>query len=244
MKKKFSLRIQLIAILIIFVVGILGLTYLFQTTFLDNFYKQSKISTIENVANKISDNIASDNIDDVIDELSMSSEVCARVVSNDPKYNITKACTLSSIDDATINRIADETVKNGGEKLFDNLIYKGVDMQRSDIYIYSKMLKTNNEYTMVLVSSIISPLTATISTIKSQYIVISTIVIVMAILLALLLSRFIIKPIKQINNESKNLSKGEYSGDSINFVSSEFSELNTTLENANEDILKADKARK
>ena len=244
MKKKFSLRTQLIIILLIFVVGILGLTYLFQTTFLDDFYKRSKINTIENAANKISNNITSGNLENVIDEISMSSEVCARVVSNDPKYNITKACTLSSIDDNTINKIAEDTMKNGGEKLFDNLIYMGVDMQRSDIYIYSKMFKTNNQYTMVLVSSIITPLTATISTIKSQYMVIICIVIVMAILLALLLSRFIIKPIKQINNESKNLSKGKYNDEGISFVSSEFSELNNTLKNANEDIQKADKAKK
>lgn len=244
MKKRFSLRTQLVVILIVFVIGILGLTYLFQTSFLDDFYKKSKIVTIENVANNISNSIEKNNIEDVIDEMSMSSEVCVRVVSNKEKYNIVKACTLRTLDNQTINHIAQETVNNGGEKLFDNFKYRGADLNSDDIYIYAKMVNTNNQYTMILVSSMITPLTATISTIKSQYIVIVIIVVLMAVLLALLLSRFLIKPIKNINDESKNLSQGKYDSDSIKFVSKEFNELNNTLNSANEDILKADKARK
>ncbi|MBR5754562.1 MAG: HAMP domain-containing histidine kinase, partial [Erysipelotrichaceae bacterium] len=73
---------------------------------------------------------------------------------------------------------------------------------------------------------------------------IAAIVVVMSVLLALLISRFILRPIKQINDESMNLSKGEYDGSSIRTSSEEFDQLNDTLMNANEDILKADKARK
>lgn len=244
MKKKFSLRTQLIIVMIIFVVGILGLTYLFQTTFLDDFYSKSKISSIENIANRLSESITDNNLDKFIDEVSMSSEVCVRVVSNDAKYNIVKACTLSIIDNQTINRIADETMANGGSKLFDDFKYRGVDLNTDDIYIYSKMIKHNGQYSMILVSTMITPLVATISTIKSQYIFIAIIVIIMAILLALLLSRLLIKPIKHINDESKKLSKGEYGENKIKLISKEFDELNNTLINSNDDILKADLAKK
>lgn len=243
MKKKFSLRTQLIIIVLVFVVGLLGLTYLFQTTFLDDFYKKSKVLTIENSANKVANNIDSNKLEDVIDEVSMSNEVCVRVISNDPRYNVIKACTLSNLDSLTINRIADETMANNGEKLFDNYKYRSTSMETNDIYIYSKMVKLNGQYIMVLVSSLITPLTATISTIKSQYIIIVVVVVLMALLLALLLSRFIVKPIKNINDESKNLAKGKYGQKNMNFISSEFNELNSTLIQANEDILKADKAR-
>ena len=244
MKKKFSLRSQLVIIMIVFVVGILGITYLFQTTFLDDFYKNSKIYSLENVANKISKNINSNNLQDIIDEASLSSEVCVRVVSTNSKHNVIRACSLQSVDDQMINAIAQETVNNGGSKLFDNFKYKNSASETEDIYIYSKMIEENKEYTMILVSSIIAPLSTTISTIKYQYVFIAAVVIIMAILLALLLSRFLVKPIKAINDESKNLSKGKYNGSGSNFVSKEFSELNSTLANANEDILKADKAKK
>lgn len=244
MKKKYSLRTQLIIIMLIFVLGILGITYIFQTTFLDDFYKQSKIYSLENVANRISKSISSGDLEGVIDDVSESSEVCVRVVSSNSKYNVVRACSLSAMDNQMINTLATETVNNGGSKLFDNFKYRNRSENSEDIYIYSKMLQENNQYTMILVSSIISPLSATISTIKYQYVFIAAVVIVMAVLLALLLSKFLIKPINVINNESKNLSNGEYKNNDIRFISKEFSELNETLENANEDILKADKARK
>lgn len=243
MKRKFSLRTQLIIIVLVFVVGLLGLTYLFQTTFLDDFYSKSKVLMIKSSANKVANYIDSNKLEDVIDEVSMSNEVCVRVISNDPRYNVIKACTLSNLDSLTINRIADETMANNGEKLFDNYKYRSASMETNDIYIYSKMVKLNGQYIMVLVSSLITPLTATISTIKSQYIIIVVVVVLMALLLALLLSRFIVKPIKNINDESKNLAKGKYGQKNMNFISSEFNELNSTLIQANEDILKADKAR-
>ena len=244
MKKKFSLRTQLIIIMLIFVVGILSLIYLFQTTFLDDFYSKSKINTIESVANKVANSISINKLEDVIDEISMSSEVCVRVVSSNSEHNIVKACTLSSLDNQMINAIANETNANGGQKLFDEFKYRGVDMETNDVYIFAKLVQSDSERTMILVSSMITPLSATISTIKSQYLLIVLIVIIMAILLALLLSRFLIKPIKNINSESKNLAKCEYDGQSLNFVSKEFDELNETLKNANEDILKADRAKK
>lgn len=230
--------------MLVFVVGILGLIYLFQTTFLDDFYSKSKINTIENVANKISNSIASNKLEDVIDETSMSSEVCVRVVSTNPKHNVVKACTLSSLDNHIINSIANETNANGGQKLFDKFKYRGIDMETNDIYIFAKLVQTSTENTMVLVSSMITPLSATISTLKSQYLWIVMIVVVMAVLLALLLSRFIVKPLSNINDESKNLAKCEYDGEAFNFVSKEFDELNQTLVKANEDILKADIAKK
>lgn len=247
MKRKFSLRSQLMVILIVFVVGILGLTYLFQTTFLDEFYSRTKINTIENVANIVAEGIENNTLNKVIetiDTVSMNSEVCVRVVSNDSRYNIERACTLRTLDNQMINNIAEQTMINGGSKLFDNYRYITGDLSKDKIYIYSKMIGNNSIYAMVLVSSLVTPLSATISTIKSQYLIIALIVIIMAILLALLLSRFIIKPIKDINNDSKNLSKGKYGDGSSNFITKEFDELNNTLISANDDILRADKARK
>ncbi|MBO4358431.1 MAG: HAMP domain-containing histidine kinase [Erysipelotrichaceae bacterium] len=245
MKKKYSLRVQLILFLLLFVVAILGFVYLFQTSYLDDFYNRNKIKTLYSVGNDIVSYIGSDELDDVIDQTGMSNEVCVRVISNNEKYSYTGACTLRNLDNMTINMIASETLENGNEKLFDDFRYqRPFDDRPENVYIYSKLIKYNNEDVMILVSSGISPLNVTISTLKSQYIFIAAIVVVMSVLLALLISRFILRPIKQINDESMNLSKGEYDGSSIRTSSEEFDQLNDTLMNANEDILKADKARK
>ncbi|MBR5340327.1 MAG: HAMP domain-containing histidine kinase [Erysipelotrichaceae bacterium] len=246
MKKKFSLRSQLIMILLVFVVAVMGLVYFVQTTFLDDFYKANKIKSLQSVGASVSSLIGDDSFEDEIEYLMMSNEVCVRVVSNNENYSYSGACTLRGLDNLTINAIASEVdAMDNDEKLFDNFHYQRDFRDKpEDVYIFAKLLNINNEKAMVLVSSGITPLSATISTIKSQYVLILAIIIVMTLILALILSRYILRPIKQINAESKNLSRGEYDSKAVKVVSKEFEELNETLENANEDILKADKAKK
>lgn len=245
MKKKYSLRVQLIFFLLMFVIAVLGFIYLFQTSFLDTFYIKNKINTLYSVGRNVSNYVGQDDIDDILDQVGMSNEVCVRVVSNKEEYNYVGACTLRNLDNMTINMIAQETVDDGDEKLFDNFRYqRPFDSRAEDVFIFAKMISYNNENIMILVSSAITPLNVTISTLKSQYVIIVAIVIAMSVLLALLISRFILKPIKQITNESANLSKGRYDGLTIRTSSEEFDQLNDTLVDANEDILKADKARK
>lgn len=246
MKKKSSLRTQLVLILLVFVTGSLGLVYFVQTTFLDDFYKVNKIKSIENVGRSVASLVGDDDIEETIEHVAMSNEVCVRVVSNNEKYNYTGACTLRGLDNNAINMIANEVVNTeNSEKLFDDFHYQRRPNEKpEDVYIFAKLFEVNKENVMVMVSSGITPLNATISTIKSQYLIIVVIVIAMTIVLALILSRFIIKPIKQINNESKNLSKGAYEGNNVRPSCEEFVQLNSTLMNANEDILKAEKAKK
>ncbi|MBR3250236.1 MAG: HAMP domain-containing histidine kinase [Erysipelotrichaceae bacterium] len=233
-------------ILLVFVTGSLGLVYFVQTTFLDDFYKVNKIKSIENVGKSVASLVGDDDIEETIEHVAMSNEVCVRVVSNKEKYNYTGACTLRGLDNNAINMIANEVVNTeNSEKLFDDFHYQRRPNEKpEDVYIFAKLFEVNKENVMVMVSSGITPLNATISTIKSQYLIIVVIVIAMTIVLALILSRFIIKPIKQINNESKNLSKGAYEGNNVRPSCEEFVQLNSTLMNANEDILKAEKAKK
>ena len=233
-------------ILLLFVVGVMALVYFVQTTFLDDFYKANKVKSLQSVGNSIADIIADDDFEDVIEHVAMSNEVCVRVVSNNENYSYTGACTLRGIDNNTINAIAAEVdEEDNKEKLFDNFRYQRHFMDRpEDVYIFAKMISYDDERILIMVSSGITPLNTTISTIKSQYLLIMAIILAMTLVLALIISRYIISPIKQINNESRNLSKGAYDRYSVTTNSKEFDELNKTLEKANEDILKAEKAKK
>ena len=224
----------------------MGLVYFVQTTFLDDFYKANKIKSLQSVGTSVAGIVGDDDLQEMIEHLSMSNEVCVRVVSNNEAYNYSGPCTLRSIDNMTINAIASEVSQTeNGEKLFDDFHYQRHFLEKpEDVYIYAKLFDYDNEKVMVMVSSGITPLNTTISTIKSQYLLILAVIILMTVILALILSRYILKPIKQINSESKNLSRGEYDASSVRTVSKEFDELNETLENANEDILMAEKAKK
>ena len=230
----------------VFVISVMGLVYFVQTTFLDDFYKANKVKSLQSVSDTVADLIGDDDFDELIDHIGMSNEVCVRVVSNNENYCYTGACTLRGIDNSMINMIASEVdAQENKEKLFENFHYQRNFMEKpEDVYIYAKLITYDDEIVMIMTSSGITPLNTTISTLKSQYLLILGIIIAMTLLLALFIYHFIIGPVKQINEESKNLSKGEYDPASVKTSSREFDELNHTLEGANEDILKAEKAKK
>lgn len=247
LKKRLSLRKQLLIILLAFIVLILGIIYFFQTNFLDDFYRKSKENTLEQVADNIAYSLYEEDTNSYFESVGLSNEVCVRIVSNNNKYNNPGACILRSVDSNTINSIYRDVENNNGSKMFYNFVsYDGFPIAREvkDMLVYGKSININDSPVLILVSSIITPLNATISTIKSQYFIIALIVVVATIILALIISRLMIRPIKKINDESKNLSKGKYIGEDIKCINKEYDELNRTLIEANEDILKADKAKK
>ena len=148
MKRKTSLRLQLIAILLAFVVLLMGTVYFVQTTFLDDFYKIHKISSIENVGKQIAGLIGDDDFDDIVEEAGMTNEVCIRVVSNHPEYAYTGACTLRSLDNNMINMMAQETMnEETGEKLFDDFRYQRRPEEAPEkVFVFSKIISYNNEF--------------------------------------------------------------------------------------------------
>lgn len=246
MKKKFSIRKQLLTILIVFIVVALGLIYFFQTTLLDDFYKNNKIETIKKTANDIVNNLDNDDLNNILDVETFSNEVCVRIVS-ESIYLVdyeNRICALNQLTDYQLLRIYSEVKENNNEKLFDNYRFQGRPGELQDIYIYGIIGTIDDQEALVLVSSNIVPLDVTINTISDQFILIALIVILMTIVLAFVLSFIIVKPIKQIESETKQLPKGKYNEDNIKANNLEIDNLNNTLAKANEEIKKADKAKK
>ena len=228
-----------------FVIFVLGFIYLSQTVFLDGFYRRSKIKQIKEVGNEIALDLKNHDAEDLVDKITLSGEVCVRIVSNEPYYNSSGACVLRNLDTGTINDIAGDVIDSGGEKTFDNFKYAAnLSAGLTDIYIYGKIININNADIMILVSSVVTPINATIDTIENQYGIIIVVVVIAAILMGLIISRLFVKPLSQIERQSHNLATGKYDGTSIKTRNLELQALNSTLQDANEDILKADKAKK
>ena len=246
MKERSSLRIQILASLLCFIVLVLGLIYVLETGFLDSFYKREKIDSLKSTSENIVKDLAEgEDIDDIIEAYTISSEVSVRLVSGHEDIrdmDMRGAGPLRGLDMITLSSMAETIEKNGGSYLFDEYKYRMGPENLVDIYIHGRLTEYEGEKVLVLVASMITPLAATISTIRSQFTVIILIVILATVILAMLLSRLFIRPIKAINAKAASLPSGGY--ESVEVKSSEFSELNDTLVKANEEILKADKAKK
>ena len=228
--------------------SVLSLVYFFQTALLDDFYKKHKISSMESTAYRIEENLDDeDDLREVLKNESLSNEVCVRVVTGSGENaggSLDRACALWQLTDYQLLRIATEVEENDGAKLFDNYRFEMYPGDLQDIYIYGRLSRVNDENALILVSSRIVPLDVTAQTITDQYRLIVIIVVAATVILSLAISRFIIRPLKEIEDEAKQLPKGNYDDGKVKASSLEMESLNDTLAKANREIKKADKAKK
>lgn len=244
LKKTVSFRTQLILILTVSALLIVGLTFLFQTFFLDDFYIKHKTDEIIETGEYIAQSIGSDELESRIRERSMNNEVCVYVLSTDEAISAASSrnmCALGLLRYEQTAEILETTLKEGGAHLFTD--YQVGRDEHQKAYIYARMVEDDDENTFVLVSAMIAPLGATIATLQDQFWVIAAIVLIITVLLGLLTSYRFVTPIKKLNEEAALLPAGKYSGD-IPRSSTEIEQLNETLKQANEEILKVDTARK
>ena len=242
MKKTFKLRFLMLTILVVFIGLMLALILFLQTTFLDGTYKNNKIAYLKDTVAQIDEGIQNDDILSVLEDISFSNEVCVRVITDAvgfTTYQDASSCALGKLSSKQLNKIATTTFDNGGEALFDSN-----SSNIKNAYIYSKLSKVNDENVLIMLSTSIVPLQSTIDTMYDQFNIIIIVVVIATILLALCLSSLIVKPIKKIEMEATNLPSGKYDHKLVKTDAREIENLNNTLARANEEIIKADVARK
>lgn len=232
----------MLTILVVFIGLMLALILFLQTTFLDGTYKNNKIAYLKDTAALIDEGIQNDDILSVLEDISFSNEVCVRVITDAvgfTTYQEASSCALGKLSNKQLNKIVTTTFDNGGEALFDSN-----SSNIKNAYIYSKLSKVNDENVLIMLSTSIVPLQSTIDTMYDQFNIIIIVVVIATILLALCLSSLIVKPIKKIEMEATNLPSGKYDHKLIKTDAREIENLNNTLARANEEIIKADVARK
>lgn len=102
----------------------------------------------------------------------------------------------------------------------------------------------NYENYYLIVVSRLAPVEATVQVIKSQLMIISVISIMILVGIAILISKRIAKPIKEISKKAKSLSKENFDVKFNNQEYIEIKELSDTLNKASRDLKEKDKIKK
>ncbi|SHI61816.1 sensor histidine kinase [Pseudobutyrivibrio xylanivorans] len=118
----------------------------------------------------------------------------------------------------------------------------GDDMAESVIYV--RVADVGGTKEVIMINSVLTPVDATVSTLKAELKYISIILIVIAFVLAVGLSRSISKSIIKINDGAKKLAAGDYSVKFSSHDYMEVSELSDTLNYAASELGKADSFQK
>jgi len=260
----FSIKWKIFSYLAGLISFIIILLWLFQIVFLDSFYKHIKIKNIENSAEIISKNIDDEDIGTIIKSISQENDICIRVIDEEGRslYSsyVMFDCIIRKMPYSEIYHFFKQAQDKGGttfELLPQNISKDREDINRNIIgrypppnnitqsIIYGTIVKRNDGLPlMVMLNSTISPVNATVETLRVQLIYITVILIILSVFLAFFISRKISQPIIKINDSAKELGKGNYD---IKFEGKgylEISELNSTLNYAAKELSKVESLRR
>ena len=262
-----SIRWQLFAYLSLLLGVLLIVLWLFQVVFMERFYKAIKKNEIIDVGRTIEKNIGSSNLYSIMGNLADSRNLCIVFTdaSGQPIYSknaIGPNAKMISLSNAEYWIFGMAAKESGGELfIYDDHQYTYAttpDFQgdyanrhiirlknaRDEAVIYAKVLDYRGSEYILLVNSFISPVNATVSTIRKQLLYVTGIMIMLAFGLSLYIARKITDPIIKINESAKALAG---SSDEIVFEEKgykEIAELSSTLSFASVELTKTERFRR
>ena len=114
------------------------------------------------------------------------------------------------------------------------------DDQRNTLMYIRRVTLADGSEGFLLLNAVVTPLASTVSTLRLQLAIITLIVLVVAMLLAWLMSRRFSRPIIETNRAAASLARSQYTRPANAAAYREIDELNTTLERTAEELGKVE----
>ncbi len=263
--EKLSIRVRIFSYLLLFVAVLLGLLWVFQIVLLDDFYRMLKTATLKRTAETIAQNIDNPELQTLVERISQENDV--NILILDEEMAITQTADLNA--GSIIHRMSRMDRQEFWEKarasnntwlqLFDLRAFRNVvydarrfvgrvpppDDGRSESMLYLRLAARRDGKTAgIFLNSLITPVGATVETLRRQMFIITIFLLILSLLLSYLISRRITRPIIDTNEAAKDLSHGKFDPPRRKAVYREIGELNDTLSNAAKDLSKVDQLQK
>jgi signal transduction histidine kinase len=234
---KLRLKWKIFAFLLGFCALLLVVLWLFQIVFLDTFYKKIKVTEIRRNAAVIINNIESENINEIITDISDNNNIIVNITDlngrsllrnfpSDNRRRFEENAALITKARNNGGEIHEYITPSAGDRLRNNMINDRpeggrvimmVRRQPSQSLIYVKMannkqgeLAAVGEPFAVIIRAIISPVNATVTTLRYQLYFISCIILFLSVILAIIIAKRVSKPIEEISQSAMTLANGNY----------------------------------
>ena len=254
--KELSVKWKIFVYFLAFSLIMLVLLWLFQIVLLNDFYKTIKTNELFSTAKAIEKSINSEFLDTTIEGISSKRDICIMLYKEPAELiyssEVQMNCIIHKIPSSLLYALSEKALETENE-YFEQFTPKNNQksyfasnrerkIPNSSLLVRRFSDADNNSYILIL-NSVIEPVVATTSTLRSQLSCITIIMLVLSFILSLIISKKISKPIININNSAKKLST-EYN---IKFNDSgytEITELANTLTNASSELSKVENLRR
>ena len=252
--KKLSIKWKIFIYMLCFMGLLLFILWLFQTVYLDTFYKKIKTNELESALNHVETMSSDEDFSQAVDTIAETYDVCILVTDLEgnklfsSEQNI--SCSIHKLPTTELARLMEKAGDGSVIKIKNNMglsFDKGMNnTNKQPNRFEDKMnIPLNDEHESLLLvkiitlndgtqcaaflNSIISPVSATVYTLRIQLIYISAIMVVIALIMAIVIATRVSKPIININNTAKKMAKGDYNVEYDMGSYREISELSKTL---------------
>lgn len=247
-RKGISIKWKLIMALMCFSAALIILLWLFQVVFLDSFYKSIKVRGIRLCAQEIENAEDYGVYSDIISELANENDSCIMLLDSDG----TEIYSADRFMDCIIHKLSRrdrELLIQQAEETGEKLSYfelrrigdkEGMGMPAESI-IYVKILDAD---TAVVINARISPIDSTVQTLRVQLYYITGAMLALSVLLALIIAKFVDRPIRELKNSAQQLASGNYNVTFKGDGYKEINELTLALNDATEEISRMESMRR
>ncbi|MCL2425854.1 MAG: HAMP domain-containing histidine kinase [Oscillospiraceae bacterium] len=228
---KIKLKWRIFGFLLGFCILLLVFLWLSQIVFLNDFYRYFRISEVRNDVSTIVYHIDDEDINEIVDELSVDGDFVADIVDmqGNSLLNGDRQGSRQSTQNSSANiRLITSATRNAGEyyrftttqaqsreRRGDSQHQSGgrnsrgrnqSSQSQTESLLYVRIIDER----AIIVNAVISPVHATTTALRYQLFVISGVMIILSAILAIIIARRVSKPIEDINDSAMNLAKGQY----------------------------------
>lgn len=255
-----GIRQKVIYIFLIFSFLMLGILWLFQTILLNPFYRNIRLRQITNLADTYASQLTSPNFYPMLVRSARQNDSCVIIATeNGVLYSVDVApsCLIHRLPNYNYEYFYNLTKENGGQYILSIKMneaqttspnfYKGSKAsanENAETIVYSRLVQVEQQEYCIIINATLEPITATVTTLRFQLLIISVLFLLIAAILALILSNIISSPLIALNKKSKLLGKFDQAADFTVKGYREVSELGDTLTHAANELQKTDRLQR
>lgn len=200
-----SLRANLLIYFLIFSALILGFLYFFQILFLNTYYKINQSNSLDATIKYIENNYEKENSIYLFDNVALNNEVCIHIIENGTiSYYSDYYKHCATKDNKALIAIQSSFINSDSKNLkveFINNEYQNKSL------VYGKKISDD---TFVFANTTLEPIDKSISLLKSQFVYVAIIVLVLSMMISYYFARRLASPIIKMNSFAKKLALKDY----------------------------------
>ncbi len=245
-----GMRVKMFGYLTFFTMIVLVVIWLLQAVFLNDIYRQTKTQEIKSATQKVAAASGRESFEKDVYEIASRYNTCVSVyqISGSSGTLLIQAhtqtnCMIHSslMTDTTLNAVYTGALQ---ENLYTS-VYQLDDINvEFESMLCAKLVDNGKTTLLIVLNAELQPVSATVSTLRFQLIMITGILLVVSAIMAYVISSKVTSPVASMNREAKKLALGNYD---VNFQGGEFretAELGRTLNYAAEELSKLDALQK